>query len=346
MTTTILLNYYNNDTDYCNKIAGFDLDWTLIKTKSGKTFPINKDDWTLLYNNVKEKLESLKDFIIVIFSNQMGISKGKTTKEELINKINNIYKELNIPFIFICSTEEDKYRKPMIGLFEEIQKIIKKNIITNESYYVGDMAGRKNDKEDTDRKFAINLNFAFYTPEEYFLNEKKAEFKLHGYLLDYNNKIETKIQLNNNKEIIVLSGLPAVGKSTLGKLLSSNNNYKFYSKDMNGTKFLKLVEQSMNKNESIIVEGLFYTLTSRKEILSLANKYNYNKRVIKMNVPFELSLHLNIYRTLTSTTKKIPSIVYNMYKKNYTEFKNEEWNSIETYTPIITDENINKYYLY
>jgi hypothetical protein len=26
-------------------IAAFDLDWTLIKPKSGKTFPKNKDDW-------------------------------------------------------------------------------------------------------------------------------------------------------------------------------------------------------------------------------------------------------------------------------------------------------------
>jgi bifunctional polynucleotide phosphatase/kinase len=344
--TTVLLNYYNNNTEYSNKIASFDLDWTLIKTKSGKTFPINKDDWTFLYDSVREKLESLKDYTIVIFSNQMGISNGKVIKEDLIDKINNIYKELNIPFIFICSTEEDRYRKPMIGLFEEIVKIIKKDIITNESYYVGDMAGRNNDKEDTDRKFALNLNFAFYTPEEYFLNDKKAEFKLHGYLLDYKNNIESIIKLNNNKEIIVLSGLPATGKSTVGKSLSNNNNYKFYSKDMNGTKFLKLVEQSMKKDESIIVEGLFYTLVSREEILSLANKYNYNKRVIKMDVLFELSLHLNIYRSLTSTTKKIPSIVYNLYKKNYTEFKSEEWNSIETYKPVLTDDNINKYYLY
>jgi len=27
------------------KLALFDLDWTLIKPKSGKKFPENKDDW-------------------------------------------------------------------------------------------------------------------------------------------------------------------------------------------------------------------------------------------------------------------------------------------------------------
>eukprot|EP00662_Eupelagonemidae_sp_cell21_P036608 gene36608-62322_t len=30
-----------------SKIAGFDMDWTLIRTKSGKTFAQNRDDWEL-----------------------------------------------------------------------------------------------------------------------------------------------------------------------------------------------------------------------------------------------------------------------------------------------------------
>ena len=36
------------------------------------------------------------------------------------------------------------------------------------SFYVGDMAGRKKDKSDSDFKFALNIKFKFYTPEEYF----------------------------------------------------------------------------------------------------------------------------------------------------------------------------------
>ena len=43
------------------KIACFDLDHTLIKPKSGKTFPIDKNDWTWIYSNVPVKLKELYD---------------------------------------------------------------------------------------------------------------------------------------------------------------------------------------------------------------------------------------------------------------------------------------------
>lgn len=56
-------------------MAGFDMDWTIIKTKSGKTFAVDSDDWDFLFPEVKPKLQQLhKDgFRIVIFTNQGGV---------------------------------------------------------------------------------------------------------------------------------------------------------------------------------------------------------------------------------------------------------------------------------
>ena len=53
------------------KFACFDMDWTLIKPKSGKKFPQNKDDWKFLNNYVKAKLAAFakNDYQLVIFSN-------------------------------------------------------------------------------------------------------------------------------------------------------------------------------------------------------------------------------------------------------------------------------------
>jgi len=54
------------------KIAGFDLDHTIITTMGGHTFPKNPSDWRFLYPNVPDRLRSLiKDgYAIVIISNQ------------------------------------------------------------------------------------------------------------------------------------------------------------------------------------------------------------------------------------------------------------------------------------
>lgn len=344
--TVILLNYYNNN-KLSSKIAGFDLDWTIIKTKSGNVFPTSKNDWQFLFEEIPEKLKSLSDYTIVIFSNQMGISKGKVKKEDILYKIGKIYDKLQIPFIFSASTEDDINRKPRTGMFTQVQMLIDKPIDKENSFYVGDMAGRKNDKEDTDRKFALNLGIKFYTPEEYFLNNSPENFKLGGYLLDYNVKKETKIKLTNEKELILLCGYPGSGKSTLAKKLINNSpNYKFYSRDLNGAKYIKLIESSMKEKEPVIVEGLFATNKSRNQILDLANKFGYKKRLIQLDVPMEFAYHLNIWRSFVSLTKKIPILVYKRYDKEYEQPIEDDWDSIETYKPKLLDADVNRIYLF
>ena len=60
MSSLIIKNYYNNlDLTKKYKMASFDLDYTLIKTKSGNIFPKNKNDWLLLNDQIKPKLLEL-----------------------------------------------------------------------------------------------------------------------------------------------------------------------------------------------------------------------------------------------------------------------------------------------
>ena len=58
-----------------NKIAAFDLDYTLIQTKSGRRFPKDKDDWKLMFPNISDKLKKLEGYSIVVFTNQKNIEK-------------------------------------------------------------------------------------------------------------------------------------------------------------------------------------------------------------------------------------------------------------------------------
>lgn len=172
MKSILYLNYYKNIIKHKKYyMVGFDLDWTIIKPKYGKIFPKNKDDWQLWDENVLTKLNELSldsKYIIVILSNQKQIINRKLYNE-FIEKINNIHKLLNLDFIFIASLQDNIYRKPNIGMIDYLIK--KTNILINfnKSYYIGDMAGRKKDKYNTDIKFAKNLNVKFFTPEQFFL---------------------------------------------------------------------------------------------------------------------------------------------------------------------------------
>ena len=73
----ICLNGANEST----KIAAFDMDWTLIKTKTGRTFPNNEHDWQMWHDKVPSKLRRLvaDGFRIVVFTNQGGVASGKRT---------------------------------------------------------------------------------------------------------------------------------------------------------------------------------------------------------------------------------------------------------------------------
>jgi len=270
----------------------------------------------------------------------MGISKGHLNEEDILFKIKNIQKKLNKNFIFIASKEDDIFRKPRIGMYEYIEKKLSIEFDKKKSFYVGDMAGRVKDKTDTDRKFALNLGIKFYTPEEYFLNKDEEEYKLSGYKLDNKHK-GSKINLDVKKELVMISGLPGSGKSYLAKKFV---DYKFFSRDENGAKYLKLAEKSIKNNEPVVIEGLFSNNESRNKVLELVKNTDYTTRLIQMDTDVELAYHLNLYRSLFEGKDKIPMIVYHKYKKNYEAPIVNHWSSIETYHPKINKEH-NKFYL-
>jgi len=90
-------------------MAAFDMDWTILKPKSGALFPKNAHDWCWLYKDTtRDKLKELhvKDgFRIVIFSNQGGVAHGKTSTKELETKFTAIQSEVDVPMCFIAAID-------------------------------------------------------------------------------------------------------------------------------------------------------------------------------------------------------------------------------------------------
>ena len=337
-----------------NNFGIFDLDWCIIKTKSGKKFPIDYNDWDFLYENIPAKLRELsKSKIIMIISNQMGISEGKVNKENFVKKINNIQKKLNIPMIFCASIYDDNFRKPRTGFIDHIKKLSiygENAIFKDDSFFVGDMAGRiktkkhKADRNDTDRKFALNLGINFYTPEQFFMNNDPREYELKGYQLNYtkNDNLLNLPKLNDSKIMILLTGYPGSGKSTLAKNIK---DYLLLSKDIYKNKMKKELINNLKIGKNVIIEGLLYNLEKREPYLKLAKEYNYKIIFINLLTDFDLSYHLNVYRSLNDNVKKVTKVVYYTYRKYYEEPIKKNYIKVINYHPNISSD-VNKKYLY
>ncbi|GFR81523.1 bifunctional polynucleotide phosphatase/kinase, partial [Elysia marginata] len=229
------------------KVAAFDMDGTIIVTKSGKVFPTDRDDWQILHPNIFNKMKELhtKGFKIVFFTNQLGVAKGKTNIDDLKIKVANIVKKLQVPVQVFIATHEGKYRKPCDGMWEKLCKNYNsgKDIDLKTSFYVGDAAGREKDwapkkKKDfscSDRLFALNTGVTFFTPEEYFLNEKPTKkYKMPVFdprKLDPNdNCVPSGTFTPNKKELVLLVGFPACGKSFFSSNILKPKGYKIVSR--------------------------------------------------------------------------------------------------------------------
>ena len=130
-----------------SKIASFDMDGTIITTKSGKLpFRTPPDDWKFLFKCVPEKLKSLhhEGYQIVLFTNQAGMVHGKPPLESFQLKIQAVAEALHcVPFTLVATLRDDLYRKPCTGMWQyfhgnhEHCAILQVQLYVFKCFYVG-----------------------------------------------------------------------------------------------------------------------------------------------------------------------------------------------------------------
>lgn len=298
---------YGEDNKKAHYVAGFDLDWTLVRTRRGR-FPKDEDDWAWLPN----RLDVLNHYYhggytIVIFTNQNYKGEKLTIA---LNRINKIVSDLEIHGINVwafVSTSKDKYRKPETGMWEELENQIK--VIRSKSLYVGDAAGRETDHGNSDREFVENLNrqvsvegqrteIKFYTPEEIFpVNQ---------------------VYIPKEQTLIVMVGMPGAGKSTFvkEKLQSSDDlNQQWYhvEQDVMKTerKILSAVKSGLINGKSVVVDATNSSLSRRKKYIELAKELNVPSMI--------LYFVANGYERNKLREKPVPTVAYNVYYKKLEE---------------------------
>lgn len=158
----------------CKKIAAFDLDGTLVNTKSNSQFPRTAEDWKLYNKGVPKVIKAFADdgYKVVIFSNQGGIKSALSgaMAQKTKARIDQVVAKLEVmPQAFLATLDDDN-RKPNTGLWKFMVEMCNGSISPDlkKSFFVGDAAGRPTDFSDSDREFAKAIGIPFKTPEDVF----------------------------------------------------------------------------------------------------------------------------------------------------------------------------------
>eukprot|EP01132_Coremiostelium_polycephalum_P004718 gene4718-5892_t len=341
-------HYYLSEYVSREKVMAFDMDDTLIHTKSGNTFAVNRNDWKWLDDSVPEKLKKLykeDGYQIVIFTNQGGIKSGSKYDQSkfkaVSGKINDLEEELGIPLVAFMAADDDAWRKPNLKMWQFMSdECTDGNVAVDisQSFYIGDAAGRpkgwkagrEKDFSSSDRGFAMAVGLQFQTPEEFFLGEAPYNYSQNQetdpdvpFAPRTGNIIEGGGEITRKKQEIVISvGYPGSGKSTLAKKYFEPAGYVIVNRDTLKTqdKCAAAVKLALSSGKSVIVDATHPTVANRAKYIELGKEYKVNIRCLRFTTSYNLSMHLNYFRERKdSNNKHVSQMVYNKMRKDLEE---------------------------
>lgn len=314
------------------KIAAFDLDDTLITTKSGLKFSRGEDDWKWWHSTVPTRLKELhaQGYVIVIITNQAGVSLREDTKtpkagsrsvNNLKGKLMAVFKALDVPMSAYAGTEHDVYRKPRTGMWEQLCKdyglVVDAGDVNLEgSLFVGDAAGRAEDKTAgvkkdhscSDRDFAANVGIKFHTPEEFFLDQAPRpftrSFNPSAYVdTEITPQTETTPLIftkKNDLDVVLFCGSPGAGKSTFYWQYLQPMGYERVNQDILKTrdKCKKVAAAFLDEGKSVAVDNTNADIETRADWIGLAKEMKVPVRLVHFTASASLSEHNNTVRAL------------------------------------------------
>ncbi|KAJ7651459.1 polynucleotide kinase 3 phosphatase-domain-containing protein [Mycena polygramma] len=336
----------NNSPSSSTKVAAFDLDGTVIADLGFN----KKLQWHWWNPCVPAKLAATAEegYAIVLISNQAGLKSPERVKE-FKDKMALISSAIpDLPFLFFAATAKDNYRKPMTGMWEELEKIYAEDGIQIDkpaSFFVGDAAGRhypnstrKTDFSSTDRKFAMNVGLPFRTPEEYFLGQAPdPNFRLPGFNVSslptlplYTPSSSPLLPNPPALELVLFVGYPCLGKTTFFRQHFEPAGYIHINQDTLRTrdKCVKAVREALAAGTKCVVDNTNRDASTRRYYIDVAAKLGVPVRCMFFTGSMELAWHNNLYRaynlppsvaTREPQREVLPRIAFTTFKANFEE---------------------------
>lgn len=152
-----------------SKVLLCDLDGTIIETKSGKTFPVNTEDWKFK-PWIKDAIQEYNPLYIFIVTNQGGIEKGFVKEGDFIKKLNEIMECMRqwgdyiVAGTYATSNDpENMWRKPNIGMVESFRHdyVSGYDFDKRNALMIGDASGLPGQFSDTDWQTARNAGIRY-----------------------------------------------------------------------------------------------------------------------------------------------------------------------------------------
>ena len=283
------------------RLALFDLDGTLIVSKSGKRWAADGDDW-VFRGDVPSVLQryATDGWTVAIVTNQSEMSRARSTAGPL-SKINSVLTALFTanawaPWCLVATgaPSEATYRKPGRGLYDLLLSTLEHPTV-NEVMMCGDAAGPASPRpeyrwSDSDAQFATAIGASFNTPDTIF-----------GL-----NAAEPK----SVRELVILVGNMGSGKSSSARRFAEAG-YIHCEQDILGSTraTLRTATAGLENGKSVIVDASHATSKHRLPYIELARKHSVAVRIL---------WHIRDGRPYNATREKpVPEIAYAVYSKRF-----------------------------
>eukprot|EP00939_MAST-03C_sp_MAST-3C-sp1_P001462 g1462.t1 len=305
--SSILQRRYENESDADHerpsplKVAAFDFDNCLVHTNFHTEMKLPRD---LLNNRVIPLLRTLHDrqgYRIAVLSNEATIGNRATEAtikrsiEVKTGRMDAFARALNRPILLLVATRKDRNRKPSskdfsagiggIGMWEHLSaqwnapEMLRKPA---PGFFVGDAAGRGGDHSDADKRFAELVGLRFFTETQFF--EKSLPSSIvpldlqpgigrTSLTAEATSKTDSGILRSGKQVILVLCGLPGVGKSHFAQSVVENtSSWSRINQDVLKTR--KRCERAcldaIRRGQSVIVDRTNVTKEQRAHWIAIA----------------------------------------------------------------------------
>jgi bifunctional polynucleotide phosphatase/kinase len=306
--------------DVRTKFAIFDYDGTLVKPKDGRKFPKAVDDWQYTRPSVPEVVREYgRTHHIVIVTDQSKLWK--------IDQIRAVTSDLDLGHLTVVIGVQTQ--KPSTDLF---YKALPNFRMAESAFYVGDAAGRQGDWSDKDKVFAQNINVAFMTPEETFPLEmptQKTALDIGSGLVGaglvgaglvgagiVGSGLVGSLPMPE-REVIIMVGYPAAGKSTIVRDVFGPAHYHCVSGDVLKTPaaMVKDAEKHIG-HQSVVFDSTAGRKAKRAVFVNFAKKHKLPARVLWVNTTIDDSMERNKQRA-TDGAHRVPDVAFYVYRKHF-----------------------------